>query len=65
MLWTEAEVAVSAAAAELLNRGDRRVSRFPKEDAPPVATPPEALAPATMLLVVDPELRLLLVAQES
>ena len=63
MLWTEAEVAVSAAAAELLKREDRRVSRLPKEDAPPVATPPEALAPLK-LLVADPELELL-VAQES
>ena len=64
VLWTEAEVAVSAAAAELLKREDRRVSRLPKEDAPPVAvTPPEALAPLK-LLVADPELELL-VAQES
>ena len=64
MLWTEAEVAVSAA-AELLKREDRRVSRLPKEDAPPVAvTPPEALAPPTKLLGEDPE-PLLLVPQES
>ena len=64
MLWTEAEVAVSAA-AELLKREDRRVSRLPKEDPEPVAvTPPEALAPPTKLLGEDPE-PLLLVPQES
>ena len=65
VLWTEAEVAVSAA-AELLKREDRRVSRLPKEDPePPVAvTPPEALAPPTKLLGEDPE-PLLLVPQES
>ena len=65
VLWTEAEVAVSAAAV-LLKREERRVSRFPREaEAPPEAAPAEALAPPTKLLGVDPEPRLLLVPQES
>ena len=64
VLWTEAEVAVSAA-AELLKREERRVSRFPSEEAPAEAPPAEALAPPTKLLGVAPEPRLLLVPQES